>query len=292
MLPRWSEDAELWLRAGSAVNEKLMPASSTALPRRTDNPFVPELLVLIPHPDDEAYAFGGLVALASLRGWRVTVQAATSGEKGKRHDGGPPGPKHLGSAREDELRASCRLIGAEPPAFWRLPDGALRHRESELIEAIDAAVRAHKPSLVATLGRDGAYGHPDHIALHRAAEAVFGSAAEDTALLFPVFPRALFLPQYEKCIAMMGDPPDPPPGAIGGDRWDIELDVRSVRDQKLGAIAAHRTQLPGGDPRAIFPGGIVDELLLTERYAVAGVADGPVHALVAALGREITRRLH
>jgi LmbE family N-acetylglucosaminyl deacetylase len=76
---------------------------------------------------------------------------------------------------------------------------------------------------------------------------------------------------------------------IGGHRWDFELDIRTVRDRKLAAIAAHRTQLPGGDPRAIFPPGIIDALLDVERYAIAGVTRAPVETLLASLGREITR---
>ncbi len=253
---------------------------------------MPTLLVFIPHPDDEAYAFAGLIALAARAGWRVLVHAATSGEKGKRHDGGPASPEHTGPVREAELAASCRILGAEPPVFWHLPDGSLRHHEPDLIEQCDATLRAVGPDAVATLGPDGAYGHPDHIALHRAVEATLATASERSGLLFSVFPKGLFLPQYEKCLAMMGEPPDPPAALIGGGHWDWELDISAVRDQKLAAIAAHRTQLPGGDPRAIFPEGILDALLDVERYAFAGPRSAPGRALVSALGREITPRSH
>ena len=257
-----------------------------------NNRTVPTLVLLVPHPDDEAYGFGGLMALAAGAGWRVLVQAATSGETGKRHDGGPAEAEATGLAREAELAASCELLGAEPPVFWRLPDGSLRHHEPQLIERCDAALRALRPDAVATLGPDGAYGHPDHVALHRAVEAALATASERSALLFPVFPKGLFLPQYEKCIAMMGEPPDPPAALIGGGHWDWELDITPVRDQKLAAIAAHRTQLPGGDPRAIFPEGIVDALLEVERYAFAGPATASGRALLLKLGKEITQRSH
>lgn len=253
---------------------------------------MPSLLLLIPHPDDESYAFAGLAIRAARAGWRVTVHCASSGEHGKRHDGGRAGAEHLGPAREAELEDSCRVLGVEPPHFWRLPDGALRNHESALIESGDRAIRSLQPDLVATLGADGAYGHPDHIALHRATETVFGSAAERSALVFRVFPPALFLPQYQKCLAMMGDPPDPPPSAIGSDRWHFALDVSSLRDEKLAAIAAHRTQLPGGDPRAIFPPGIVDALLTTERYAFSGPEPAGLRQLLVPLGAEFAPLSH
>jgi GDP-4-dehydro-6-deoxy-D-mannose reductase len=73
---------------------------------------------------------------------------------------------------------------------------------------------------------------------------------------------------------------------------DVSRDISDVRDQKLAAIAAHRTQLPGGDPRAIFPEGIVDSLLDVERYVFAGPSSAPARELIAALSEEITQRSH
>ena len=238
-----------------------------------ENRPVTTLLVFTAHPDDESYAFGGLMALAGQAGWRVAVHCATSGEKGKRHDGGTSDADALGRAREDELRASCVTLRAEPPAFWRLPDGGLRRQTGALIARCDEALRETGAEVTVTLGGDGAYGHPDHVALHRAVETVFATAGERSALLFAVFPKGLFVPQYEKCIGMMGIPPEPSAEAIGAVAWDWEVDTSSVREAKLASIAAHRTQLPGGDPRAMFPPGIVDSVLDVERYAFAGTPE-------------------
>lgn len=254
------------------------------MPREEDeNRRMTTLLVLVPHPDDEAYAFGGLMAIAVGAGWRVVVHCASSGEKGKRHDGGDTAASALGPVREDELRASCVLLGAEPPQFWRLPDGGLRRQTGALIARCDEALREVGAQVVVTLGSDGAYGHPDHVALHRAVETVFATTAADSALLFAVFPKGLFLPQYEKCIGMLGVPPDPPVEAIGSARWDWELDVSTAREAKLGALSAHRSQRPAGDARAIFPAGIVDALLAVERYAFARPPDPVQSALLESL---------
>ena len=74
---------------------------------------------------------------------------------------------------------------------------------------------------------------------------------------------------------MMGEPPSPSPDEIGEDPFDLEIDADTVRERKLAAIAAHRTQLPGGDPAALFPGGIVSRLLDVERFQVADASDLP-----------------
>lgn len=232
---------------------------------------MPTALAIVPHPDDESYAFGGLIALLSDREWRCAVHCASSGEGGKRHDGGPAGPEALGPAREAELAASCEILGAAPPVSWRLPDGGLRDHGTEGQQRVREAIERERPDLLLTLGPDGAYGHPDHLAVHAWVREGWSAMppGERPALLFAAFPAGLFLPQYEKCIDMMGDPPNPPPGAIGTSIVDFEIDTASVAVRKLRAIGAHRTQLPGGDPHAIFPAGIVGAVLERERYVAA-----------------------
>ena len=85
---------------------------------------MPRLLAFVPHPDDESYSFGGLIALAARAGWECQVVCCSSGEKGQRHDGGPSEPMAVAAAREAELDASCTALGAMPPAFLHLHDGA------------------------------------------------------------------------------------------------------------------------------------------------------------------------
>jgi len=73
----------------------------------------------------------------------------------------------------------------------------------------------------------------------------------------------------------------PPPGvlvdqgeeALGNDPADLALnvDISSVRRQKLAAIAAHRSQLLDGDPMKFFGGAVVPRLLDREGFVrVAG----------------------
>ncbi len=230
---------------------------------------MPTLLAVIPHPDDESYSFGGAIALAARAGWRCFVHSATSGERGKRHDSGPAGALHLGRAREAELRESCRLLGAQPPVFWGLPDGSLRTAEASPPH-LSVALRSLAPDVVLTLGPDGAYGHPDHLAVHRWVVDAWVASGGLSTLLFAAFPPGLFLPQWEKCRHMLGEPPSPAEDAIGVLQADYSLDIAPVSALKRSAVAAHRSQLPGGVPEAIFPAGILAALLGEERFTLAG----------------------
>lgn len=238
---------------------------------------MPRLVAFIPHPDDESYSFGGLLALAARSGWECFIYCASNGEKGKRHDGGPAGRPAVGAQRQRELEDSCAVLGCNPPFFLHRPDGQLRNTAfgSKLVRGV---VREMEPDLVLTLGPDGAYGHPDHLAVHHWVAEAWQRSRRSFPLVFPVFARGLFLPQYERCIRMMGDPPNPPAGAIGNDTWHYEVDISAVREQKLAAIASHRSQLPGGDPEALFPPGIVRALLTVEHFADASGARDPATA--------------
>lgn len=246
---------------------------------------MPSLLAFIAHPDDESYSCGGLIALAARAGWQCHVECATYGEQGERHDGGPATVNALADTREEELTASCTILGADTPGFWGLPDGELgRHRGEQA--RIVRLIRSLQPSLVVSLGADGAYGHPDHVALYRWVAAAWQSIeGERPPLLLAAFPRGLFLPQWEKCIDMLGEPPTPPREAIGDADWEYAVPITQMATTKLAAIGAHRSQLPGGDPAAIFPDGIIAALLDVERYRDAsGVASPDVRALLDGLG--------
>jgi LmbE family N-acetylglucosaminyl deacetylase len=244
---------------------------------------MPLLLAIIPHPDDESYSFAGTFALLTEAGWGVVVHCASAGEMGERHDGGATDPASVGLAREAELRRSCDYLGAEAPFCWQLPDGGLREYPSQS-SRIQSLLRGLRPDVVLTLGADGVYGHPDHVAVHRwVAEGWAGLEGPRPPLLFAAFQPGLFLPQYEKCISMMGEPPDPPATAIGASTGDLEVDVTSVRGRKLAAISSHRTQLPEGDPYALFPPGVLAACLDVERFTLAEGSPPPPASFFQAL---------
>jgi N-acetyl-1-D-myo-inositol-2-amino-2-deoxy-alpha-D-glucopyranoside deacetylase len=243
------------------------------------------LLAIIPHPDDEAYAFGGTITLAARAGWRCLVECVTFGEGGERHDGGGPDPGMVALARARELDDSCAKLGAKPPEFWGWPDGGLVDRKDG-VRRTRTAIRRAQADVVLSLGPDGAYGHPDHLAVYAWVRDAIATLESAPLTLYAAFSRGLFLPQYDKCVAsgIMGDPPLLAAEGIGVDQPDIALSTAAVRDLKLAAIGAHRSQLPGGDPRALFPDGLVDALLDEEWFTVGTEQREPAVQFARLLG--------
>lgn len=249
---------------------------------------MPTLLVLTPHPDDEAYTAGGLLSLASRAGWRAVVACATRGEGGERFDDGEPtAAEPLGLVRERELAAACEAVGAAPE-MWGLPDGALPDLETELRHLSSDAIGRHRPDLVVTMAPDGVYGHPDHLALHRAVTSAWRllPVSRLCPLLYFAFPRGLFTRQSERCVAAGLIRPGEAP-ADGVEAPHYRLPLSSAAGAKLAAISAHRTQLPGGEPSALFPDGIVEATLAEEWFTDAdGEPDAGVVALFDDLATE------
>ncbi len=175
------------------------------------------LLVIAPHPDDEAIGCGGTIALRADAGDRVIVLFLTSGE------GGLPrsSPAQAWATREAEARSAVADLGAELAGFLRLPDGGVGDDVDRSAAAVSAAL--------ADLVPDRVYlPHPDE-------------DHADHAACLPVVARA-----YE----LIGRPE---PWLLGYEVWtplpryDTVEDVSAVYHRKLAALRRHASQLADFD---------------------------------------------
>jgi LmbE family N-acetylglucosaminyl deacetylase len=137
------------------------------------------LMAVVAHPDDESLAFGGTLVKYAAEGAEVSIVMATRGEHGwPGDDGTAPEPGLLGSLREQEAREASRFLGAQHLVFLDFEDGTLAdQRDTVLTSAIEREIRRLRPQVVLTFGPDGAYGHPDHIAVSRCTAAAVLQAA-------------------------------------------------------------------------------------------------------------------
>lgn len=227
------------------------------------------LVAAIPHPDDEVF-FAGLLARAAREGARVEIVCATRGEAGPApRDCRAPGA--LAARRAVELEASCRALGAAPPEFLDLPDGGLGDLEvSEIAEILAGALRARAPRAVVSFGDDGGYGHRDHVAIARALPAAAAAVPAPPAVLAAAFPRGALAPAARALARFAPGLLDArvDPELLGEDRGaaDLIVDVTSVAGVKRAAAAAHRSQLPGGDPDRFLAAGVLSRLSEEEWY--------------------------
>ena len=144
-----------------------------------------KLMAVLAHPDDESLGIGGTLAKYALRRVETFVVTATRGEGGRYrgHRARRCGAPRAGGARRDSRSGIARRrVGAR-----RARGGAARlSRSGSSIARIrrkrSARIVAHlrrvRPDVVVTFGPDGAYGHPDHIAISQFTTAALVAAAD------------------------------------------------------------------------------------------------------------------
>jgi LmbE family N-acetylglucosaminyl deacetylase len=138
------------------------------------------LMCVLAHPDDESLGMGGTLAKYAREGIETHLVTATRGERGRFGDA-PVRPelRVVGETRESELRSAAKELGIRSVHFLDYIDGDLDRADPvEVQTKIATHIRRIRPHVVATFGPDGAYGHPDHIAISQFTGAALVLAAD------------------------------------------------------------------------------------------------------------------
>lgn len=171
------------------------------------------VLVIAPHPDDEAIGCGGALCKHAANGDRIAVVFLTSGELGLKH---LPAAKAR-AIREREARAAARILGVKKLHFLRLGDWFVGDSVKAGARRLRLVVRGEAPQLIYVPHE--AEWHPDHRAALRMLLLALG--------------------------AVRGKPP----AVRAYEVWtplvchDHVEDITGVMKRKLRALRAHRSQL-------------------------------------------------
>jgi LmbE family N-acetylglucosaminyl deacetylase len=243
--------------------------TSSTTPRR--------LMAVLAHPDDESLGMGGTLAKYASEGVEVHLLTATRGEGGRFRGRRPDDPEHpgrsaLAALRETELRAAAAVLGLRGITLLDYADRHLDRAEPhEAIGRIAAELRRLRPDVVLTFGPDGAYGHPDHIAISQFATAAVVAAASSAfcgdgtgaALPTHVVSKLYYLawPQstwtaYETAIQKLTSTVDGVERhATAWPDWALTtvIDTRAFWPTVWRAVACHESQLAGYERLAALP---------------------------------------
>ncbi len=245
------------------------------------------MLVSFAHPDDEAFGMGGAIARYADAGVEVHLICATNGEAGE------VAPEFLGGAgsvaevRLAELACAAEKLGIHQVHTFGYrdsgmmgtpdndhPDCLWRADPEEVAGRVVAIIRRARPQVVVTFDPNGGYGHPDHIAIHRATRRAFHEAGDadrypeqiadglgpfqPDKLYYTVFPRGLIRAGVWLARLMGQDP------RRMGKNGDLDfqavldaalptharLDLRRYYDAWQEASACHASQ---AGPQQLFP---------------------------------------
>jgi LmbE family N-acetylglucosaminyl deacetylase len=212
------------------------------------------LLAVLAHPDDESLGFGGTLARYASRGVDTFLVTATRGERGRYRGCKPgeaehPGALELGRIREQELRAAAAELGVREVSLLDYHDGDLdRANPREAIERIAAHVRRIRPHVVLTFGAEGAYGHPDHIAICQFTTAAIVAAADSHAvskLYYLEWPESTWAAYQEAFKVLTSTVDGVVRQATPWPDWAITtaIDTRSCWPVVWKAVSCHASQI-------------------------------------------------
>lgn len=224
-----------------------------------------KLLAIFPHPDDETLGLGSTLARYSAEGVETCLVCATRGERGWFDSEGPnPGFDGVARIREAELACAAEHLGLREVYFLDYIDGDVDQAEAnEIIGRIVSHIRRIQPQVVVTFAPDGAYGHPDHIALSQftngaivcAADASFadGQPAHRVSKLYYMVDSVDVVNAANEAFGGISmDVDGVTRHHIGWEDWQIttRLDNNKYMDRVRDALRCHRSQLPGYGPMA------------------------------------------
>lgn len=189
------------------------------------------VLVVAPHPDDEALGCGGLIAALSEKGTKLAIVFTTDG--GASHPMSLAWPRaRLTALRREEASASLAILGARNAKrlHLELPDSGIERSGDAWDSSREVLVRLAaemRPEWVLVPWRRDP--HRDH----RDSHALTLAALDRTSLR----PRLL---EYAIWLDELGEPGDHPrPGEVQIRRLPID----PWRERKRAAVAEHRSQL-------------------------------------------------
>jgi LmbE family N-acetylglucosaminyl deacetylase len=221
---------------------------------------VPTLVTFHAHPDDEAIATGGVMAMAAAQGWRVVLVVATRGE----HAGVglellEPG-ETLAERRTKETHAAAAILGVARVEFLDYTDSGMMGADTndapdsfwsadveEAAGRLATVLREEQADVLTIYDEIGGYGHPDHIQVHRV-----GGRAAELAGTPRVYENAINRDHFKRGFDLFAQDdvdgeeiPDIDDESFGvtEDKITTAVDVSAYVDVKRRAIAAHASQI-------------------------------------------------
>jgi LmbE family N-acetylglucosaminyl deacetylase len=134
-----------------------------------------QMIVFAPHPDDETYGCGGIIAKKISHSYEVLVVVLTDGRHAFTKILGiytDPTPEELKAMRRQETIRSVKILGVpeENVTFLDFEDGTLEQNEESVQKRVTEFLRGKNPTEV-YIPYEKDY-HPDHRATNRVVRRV------------------------------------------------------------------------------------------------------------------------
>jgi len=191
------------------------------------------VLVVMAHPDDAEFTAAGTVARWAREGATCVYLICTDGDKGSADAAATPA--QLAAIRRQEQRAALARLGGHEVWFLGFEDGVLAPTLA-LRRAIAEAICRFRPDVVVCQDPTAYWigseyiNHPDHRAAGEATLAAIFPTARNRLIVPELFAHGLEPHAVPLVYLAASEQPD---------TW---VDITSTIEQKLAALAEHRSQ--------------------------------------------------
>ncbi len=248
--------------------------------------FLPTLVCVHAHPDDEALFTAGITSHYRALGHRVVLVTCTNGRLGLDRSARPGSHENHDddetvAIRAGELQSAAKRAGYDRVVTlgyddsgmvgWKQNADANAFINVELESAavtLAALLDEVAGSVIVTYDENGFYGHPDHIMAHKLTRRAVALSTSAQRLYYPVVPQrvltkftrdakeqGVYLPAW-----ILDAAPATPDELVA-----CVMDVTTYAKEKQEAIAAHASQVDNGDLVTMAP-GLFAMLFGTEYY--------------------------
>ena len=195
------------------------------------------VLYIFPHPDDESFGPGPVIARQRREGHEVHLFTLTRGEATSQREKHGYSKEEMGRVRYEEMQDVAAALDLDSMEVLDLPDGGLdRMNPIELEEIVRAKIEEVRPDVVVTYYTHGISGHLDHLVTHAVVKRAYCALRNDGA-------------SYLKRLALftLDDRPGDRPAHLRGTSMERIDCVIPVDDEDLErgreALAAYKTYM-------------------------------------------------
>lgn len=174
----------LWLYGFNEANDLKVPT-------RDVNSFknVNKVLIIFPHPDDEANSLGGTITKLVNSGVEVNYLILTKGEKG---NDDAHFDDNLKETRSSEAQKVAKILKIKNLILKDYPDNEVDQFKDVLVNDIRQTIKDVNPDIVITYDESGGYGHPDHIIVSKVTTELINNEFNGVHLWYTSTPEKLY----------------------------------------------------------------------------------------------------
>ncbi len=205
-----------------------------------------KILYIFPHPDDESFGPGHVMALQRRQGHEVHLLTLTRGGATKQRFRHKLSVEEMGELRYREMLEVRQVLGLSGMKVLDLPDGGLAEMDPRAIEeVVRQEILRLRPQIIVSYNVFGVSGFPDHLVTHAVVKRVCCELREREGLpqRFAMYSISEDEASPERAYGLRGSKPEAIDCVVEVDEQDIERVKRALDCYRSFQAVIEKTEI-------------------------------------------------